>query len=450
LTILGLSSLCLWVAVVHSAQAEDWPQWFGPKRDGVWREQGILDKFPEKGPKVLWRTPLGNGFSGPAVVNGRVYVLDRQRPKDAKPIKGEGGPKSTVEGKERVLCLSTADGKVLWTHEYDCTYVGLAFPFGPRLTPIVSGGKVYTLGAMGDLLCLDAEKGKVLWSKNFPKDLKAPPPAWGWAAHPLLIGDKLYCLVGGEGSAVVAFDKDSGKELWRSLTTTEVAYSPPILVENGKHCQLIVWLSESINGLDPETGKPYWSVPYPADGQPTRPSVNIMMPRLVGNLLFVSGFYHGSLMVELDPEKLAAKVRWRSKSLNPGKSDNLHGLMTTAAVKDGYLYGVCAYGQLRCLKPETGEIVWESMEPFGGEKTNWGTFFITQQGERHFLFRDTGDLIIARLTPKGYEKIDQAHLLKATQFARGRQVVWCPPAYANRCMFVRNDEEIICVSLTAN
>src|SRR6516225_7587775 len=141
------------------AFADDWPQWLGPQRDGVWRETGILDRFPKDGPKVRWRTPLGGGYAGPAVAGGRVYVTDRVL---APGVRNPDNPfgRDKLAGKERVLCLDEATGKVLWEHAYDCTYT-ISYPAGPRTTPVVHGGKVYAVGAMGDLYCLDAGTGKV-------------------------------------------------------------------------------------------------------------------------------------------------------------------------------------------------------------------------------------------------------------------------------------------------
>jgi outer membrane protein assembly factor BamB len=430
-----------------SARADDWPQWLGPQRDGVWRETGLLDKFPKGGPKVVWRTPLENGFSGPAVADGRVYVTDRLRAKDDKgnplrPTRGGGFP-----GKERVLCLNEADGKVLWKHEYDCPYK-VYFPNGPRCTPLVHKGKVYALGAMGDLLCLDAKKGDVLWSKNLAKEYKAELPVWGFAAHPLIDGDLLYCLVGGEGSAVVALNKDTGREAWKALTCEEVGYAPPMIYEAGGKRQLIIWHTEAVNALNPATGEVYWSQPYPTTGKPKRPAVSVATPVRLGDLFYVSSFYHGGLMLKLDTKKPAAAVLWQSKD-EPRKLDGLHALVATPVLKDGHLYGICAEGELRCQKAATGEQVWQSLQVFGGEKTNYATAFLVPQGDRFFIFNDSGELILAELSPKGYKEIDRAKLLEPTYEARGRKVVWSPPAYANRCVFARNDKEIISASLAA-
>jgi len=175
-----------------AARGDDWPQWLGPKRDGVWRETGIVEKFPKGGPKVLWRTPIGGGYSGPAVAGVRAYITDRLLATDAK-NPASGFTKNEIPGKERVLCLDDATGQIIWKHDYDCNY-DMQYPAGPRTTPVVDNGKVYTLGAMGDLLCLDTANGKVLWSKNFPKDYNAPVQVWGFAAHPLLKGASFFCL----------------------------------------------------------------------------------------------------------------------------------------------------------------------------------------------------------------------------------------------------------------
>src|SRR5205814_7757935 len=133
---------------------------------------------------------------------------------------------------------------------------------GPRTTPVVADGKVYALGAMGDLFCLDANTGKVIWSKNFPKDYEADVPLWGFSSSPLLDRERLICLVGGKGSVVVAFHKDTGKEIWKALSAIEPGYAPPMIYEFGGKRQLIVWHPQAVNSLDPETGKVHWSQPY--------------------------------------------------------------------------------------------------------------------------------------------------------------------------------------------
>jgi outer membrane protein assembly factor BamB len=200
------------------AHADDWPQWMGPRRDGVWRERGLVDALPGGGLPVKWRVPVKGGYSGPAVAGGRVYLMDYERPEGD--LVNDPGSRTEIAGRERILCLDAATGKLLWKHDYDCPYA-ISYASGPRCTPTVADGLVYALGAEGNLTCLDAATGRVVWAKDFKQDYAAPTPIWGFCGHPLVEGELLICLVGGEGSVAVAFDKQTGKEQWRSLSASE-------------------------------------------------------------------------------------------------------------------------------------------------------------------------------------------------------------------------------------
>jgi outer membrane protein assembly factor BamB len=441
-----LSALTLALLLPAVVLADDWPQWLGPRRDGIWRETGLVRKFPKGGPTVLWRVPLGTGYSGPAVVGDRVYVMDRLRARDknGKPLRPT---RDGIPGKERVLCLDATSGKELWKHDYDCSYT-VSYPSGPRTTPVVRDGRVYTLGTMGDVCCLDAKTGKPHWHTNLMKtyDL-ASPPVWGYAAHLLLDGDHLYTLAGGKGSAVVALHKGTGKPVWKALNSEEVGYSPPMLVTAGGKKQLIVWLSDSLNGLNPATGEVYWTQEYPIGRSAIRPAVSIITPVPHDHLLLVSTGYHGTMAVELDRNKPAAKVLWYGKSNRMEKTEGLHSLMATPVVKDGHIYGVCALGELRCLDAKTGKRLWQTFDLTGGEKSFCGTAFLVPQGDRYVAFNDHGELILAELSPKGHKVIDRARILEPLERTRGRIVVWSHPAFARRCVFARNDKEMVCVSL---
>jgi outer membrane protein assembly factor BamB len=412
----------------------------------VWRETDLVDKFPTGGPPVVWRKPIGSGYSGPAVAGEFVYVMDRQRAldKEGKPVPDN---REGQKGTERIFCLKVSDGSLVWKHEYDCVYKQLSYNQGPRTTPMIRDGRVYTLGAMGDLYCLDAATGKPRWSKNLPQEYKTQQPVWGYAASLLLQGDLLYSLVGGEGSAVVAFNKDTGKEVWRALSSEDVCYSPPMIFQAGGKPQLVIWLSETIYGLDPATGKQYWKQAYPAEGEPMRPAVNIATPRRLGDLLFFSNAYHGPMMLKFAADKPDVSLVWKNQNKNPQKPQFLSILMPTPVLQDGHVYGVGFCGDLRCLEAATGKQLWSTYEATGGEKTDCGTAFIIPQGDRFVLFNDNGDLILANLSPKGYREIDRAHVLEPIQEARNRQVVWSHPAFAHQCVFARNEKEIVCVSL---
>ena len=434
----ALPLLCLVLAgFVHS---DDWPQWLGPQRDGVWRETGIVEKFPTNGPKVRWRVAVNAGYTGPAVANGRVYLMDRKVNTGA-PMPRTAFDRGEIPGNERVLCLNEADGKLLWEHVYDCPYT-VSYAAGPRVTPLVSGGKVYTVGTEGHLFCFDAEKGTVLWSHEYKKDFGARSPVWGFAGHPLLDGNKLICLVGGPGSVAVAFDKDSGKELWRALSAREPGYCPPTMIEAGGKKQLIIWHPQAVNSLNPETGEVYWSDPWEI-----RSGLSIATPRQAGDLLLLSSFYTSSHCYKLGAAKPDAVLHWDGNSFSEKNTKTLHSLMSTPFIEDGHIYGVCSYGQLRCLKLDTGERVWETFAATNGGPVRWGNAFIVKNGNRFFLANELGDLIIAKMTPKGYEEISRTHLVDPTNEDPRRKVVWSHPAFANKSVYARNDRELVCVSL---
>ena len=247
-----IAALCL---TPLAALADDWPGWLGPQRDGYWRETGIVDKFPAGGPKVLWRQECGMGYAGPAVSNGKVFLADRILGDGVKNPDNPFG-RSSVVGRDRLLCLQESTGKEIWKFEYPVEY-RVSYAAGPRCTPIVDGDLVYWLGTMGDLYAIDVKSGKPVWDVHARKDMGAELPQWGFAAHPLVNGDKVICLLGGsEGRGVVAFDKKTGKQIWQALTITgDPGYNSPVIFDvNGKRV-LIVWHARAVVGLDPETGK---------------------------------------------------------------------------------------------------------------------------------------------------------------------------------------------------
>ena len=440
----GIILAVLAMGCAAGLRADDWPQWLGPERDSVWREKGIVSSFPAGGPPVVWRAEIGSGYSGPAVAHGRVYVLDHQFAKASdKPT--DPFARGTIPGVERIVCLNADDGKTVWRHEYDCPYT-VSYPAGPRTTPVVSDGKVFTLGAEGNLVCLDAKAGSVVWSRDFKQDYNIKTPMWGFAGNPLLDGKKLICLAGGSGSTVVALDKSTGKEIWRALSSKEPGYCSPVIFKAGGVRQLIVWDPESVNSLDPETGEVYWSL---KSSQPIRAGMTIPTPRKMDDFLFLTCFYNGSWMLKLDASKPAATTVWQSQRVSEKNTDALHSTLSTPFLEDGYIYGVCSYGQLRCLNAATGDRIWETFNATtpDGKEMRWANAFIVKNQDRFFLFNEKGDLIIARLTPKGYDEISRAHVIEPDNHEAGRQVVWSHPAFAHRRMYVRDDHEIICVDL---
>ena len=421
--------------------ADDWPEFRGKGRLGVWNETGLVEAFPEDGLPVLWRTPINGGFTGPAVVDGRVYVTDL-RVTDRR----------TSAGFERTIALDEQTGAVLWIQEWPADYaragVGL-HAHGPAATPTVDGNQVYVLGRAGLLGALSTETGAVLWSKDFATDYQTPIDGWGMASPPIVEGDLLICLVGGEnGAHIVAFDKLTGDERWRSLNRgASHGVAPPIVIDAGGTRQLIIWDPDALVSLNPQTGEVYWQEPFTA-----YLGTNPAAPVHSGRYLLVSNFTFGSMMMELDDTRPAATVLWKGTGISEIDTDGLHALMSTPIIDGDYIYGICAYGQLRALDARTGERLWQSQEVI--ERARYATALLVRNGDRYFINNDAGELILARLTPEGYEEIDRTKLIAPTTNPGSRRkhkfVNWSQPAYANGHIYVRNDEEIIAYSLAAD
>jgi outer membrane protein assembly factor BamB len=428
--------LGLWLSTLAAAPswADDWPQWLGPRRDSVWREEGIIDRIPADGLKTRWRVPIAGGYAGPAMADGRVYVMDYVTEGDQTPNPDQ---RSALQGTERLLCLSAADGELLWKHQYECPYE-ISYPAGPRATPTVHDNRVYSLGAEGDLYCLDAASGAVVWSCNFKTRYGAKTPLWGFCGHPLVDAEKLICLVGGPDALVVAFNRENGKELWRSGNGEEIGYSAPTIVEHGNQRQLIIWHAKALTALNPETGKVLWSEPLDPNY-----GMSIVTPRQAGGLLFVGGIINKSLMVRLDDQHPQARVQWYGT--NEIGIDPVH---STPFSENGFLYGVTREGKLSAVRMDDGQVVWSHFELMPEKRrAHSGTVFVVKHQDRFFLCTDSGELVMARLSPEGYEELGRAKILEPTGDAMGRAVVWSHPAFANRCIFARNDKVIVCLSL---
>ena len=426
--------------------AEDWPQWRGPDRSAVWHETGIIDTFPADGLKVMWQAPVRSGFAGPVVADGRVFVLDWQEDPESR----------TMDGTERLVALDENTGAELWTHEWDTTYRMLqaSYAIGPRATPTVDQDRVYVVGASGMLRCIDSETGALIWQKSYIEDYDTSVSTWGIASSPLVDGDKLIAVVGGEPDAlVVAFDKRTGEELWRAVDVVgEMGYGQPMIYEAGGVRQLIVWHAAALVSLDPETGTVYWEQPWEVGM-----GMSVATPVRDGNYLLVSQFYNGSMMMRLDTDRPSASMLWKgeSRSEMPDETDGLHAMITTPVVSGDYVYGVGSYGELRGLDARTGERLWMSGEMTA--QARWGTAYMVRHGDKYFVNNDDGYLIIAKFTPEGYVEVDRTRLIEPTsrsgygpQRRFDRPVNWSHPAYANQHIVQRNDQEVRRLSLAAS
>ncbi len=425
LSLLGLPALA-----AGAAFTDDWPQWRGPNRDGVWQEKGLIDRFSGPEVPVRWRVPVANGYSGPTVARGRVYLTDKVT--EPKP-------------QERVLCFDAATGKPLWTHSYDVTYGGVGYPNGPRASVTVDGDRAYAIGAVGNFVCLDAARGTVHWSKDLDREYQIRMPIWGISAAPLVEKDLVIVYIGGATDAcLVGFDKKTGRERWRALGDRP-AYAAPVIVDQAGKRVLIAWTGDRVVGLDPATGKPYWDYAFPARRMP----IAIATPVVEKDLVFFTSFYDGALVLRLKQDAPAIEKVWQRVGANERQTDALQSIISTPIIRGGYVYGVDSYGELRCLDLRTGDRVWESQDAV--PRARWATIHFVKNGDRDWLFNERGQLIIARLAPQGYQEISRAQLLKPTlgQLQERGGVCWSHPAYAGGHVFARNDEELVCASLKA-
>ena len=424
-----MTALFFCVCTVTAVVADDWPQWRGPGRDGVWYEKGMVETFAAPVLPIKWRVEIGPGYNSPTVARGRVFVMDRvTRPHEV----------------ERVLCLDARTGKALWQHEYECRYKKVGYPAGPRAAVTVDGAYAYSFGAMANLFCLNVADGKVLWQKDLLAAYQAKTPIWGFASSPLVYKDLLIVQAGGiNGACLVAFDKSTGQEQWRTLDD-KASYSSPILVKQAGQQVLICWTGGNVVGVNPDTGRIHWQIPF----KPRKMILNIADPVVSGNFVYFSAFYDGSLLIKLDQDRLSAETVWRRIGESERNTDALHCCISTPLVTGDHIYGVDSYGELRCLDLHTGDRIWESQEAV--PRARWSNIHMVRQAGRLWLFNERGELSICRLSPQGYHEISRAKLIEPTteQLKQRNGVCWSHPAFANRCVFARNDQELVCADLS--
>jgi outer membrane protein assembly factor BamB len=300
----------------------------------------------------------------------------------------------------------------------------------------VDGDRVYFLGAEGHLACLNTADGNKVWSRELKKEYAMDSaPHWGFAAHPLIDGDLLYCVVGGKGSVAVAFDKKTGTEKWRALDAKSSGYCPPTMIEAGGKKQLLIWHPESLNSLNPLTGEVYWS-------HAMKPAydMSIIAPIKHGDYLYATALQGTSVLLKLDSSKPEVTEVWSGHGPHPDHNPPL--------IINGHIYGVDEKGHTRCFELKTGKRIWESLATApNGRPANSATGFMVQSGDHVYVMIETGELLIAKLSETGFEELDRAKILEPTSRTGNRKVVWSHPAFSGRCIFARNDQEIVCVSL---
>jgi outer membrane protein assembly factor BamB len=417
------------VALVSSPlPAADWPAWRGSRADGTWVDAPSLpDKWPAAGPRKVWSIPIGGGYAGIAVADGRIYAIDREKlagfkepPRDRKKANDGDDLDGPPEGHERVLCLEAANGKLLWSHKYPARYGDLGgYANGPRAMPTVHDGRVYTLGAVGHFHCFDAKSGRVLWAKDLRKEHKARVPMWGLAASPVIHKQLVIVHVGAEpGGCVLAFDRVTGKEVWRSLDDP-AGYCTPILADTPGQPTLIVWTPENINGIDPDSGKRFWSLPYKVTY-----GVSIATPIYRDGIAFISGYWEGSRAIRIGTAPTEHELAWEDRK-------QLCGLMAQPLYRSGHVYMIEKGRGLVCFDLKTGQRKWEDHAITPKARNPHASYVWLGNTDRILAVNSSCELILARLSPKGYAEESRVKLLDGE--------VWGHPAFARGHLYVRTD-----------
>ena len=427
------------------AENNSWNAWLGDHADSVWTQHERSMDLNKEPLKLAWKSKLGSGYSGPSMDGKSAIVMD------FTPAQGETAAanvfnRGKVIGKEAIRCFDLQTGALKWTHSYDETYT-ISYPAGPRTTPVLTEDKVITLGAEGRLSVVGKFQGNLLWEKNLKKTHQAKTPLWGFAGHPLLFEESIICLVGGkEGAGVVSFDLSTGKENWRALHLEEMGYCPPTIIQRNKQQELVIWSGDGIDSLNPRDGASYWNIPWKL-----RFALSIPTPRQYENFLYFTSFYNGSNLLNLETHP--PSIVWQTKKASEKDTTHLNSIMSTPYLHKEHIYGICSYGQLRCLEMKSGKRIWETMDATTGDdgkRERWANAFIIKNGsaDRYLLFNESGDLIDCDLSPDGYVEHGRMNLIKPNgKDLRRRPIVWSHPGMTRDYICVRNDDSIACYKL---
>jgi outer membrane protein assembly factor BamB len=395
-----------WPLATGHCSAADWPQFLGPNRNCTSSETGLRLEWPKEGPPKLWEKKLGEGFSAPVVVGEQVIVFHR------------------LEDKEVVECLEAATGKDVWRFDYKCDYRDdYNKGDGPRATPAVAGGHVYTLGADGQLHGIELATGKKVWGRSLHKDYDVRKGFFGVATSPLVEGDRVLLNVGGKNAGIVAFDAKTGKEVWKA-TNDEASYSSPVAATIGGVRHVFFFTRAGILSVDPANVQVRFSKPWRAR---INASVNAAVPVVVDDLLFISAEY-GTGAVLLEVKKDGATEVWKAP-------DVLSNHYNTSVHHGGYLYGIDGRqeggAQLRCVELKTGKVRW-THQGFGVAS------LLLAEGHLITLC-ENGELALIEATPDAFR--EKARVKVLTGPCRAEL------ALANGRLYARDNTKLICLNL---
>lgn len=392
-----------------AVRAEDWPQWRGPRGDGISRETGLAETWPAEGPKAAWSIKVGTGFASPIAVDGKVYMF-------------------AVVGEQEVLYALDADtGKTIWQQPFNAAWTSSYG--GSRATPTIEGTRIYTYGGQGDLICRELADGAIVWHVNVLQQIGATPLQWGEASSPLIDGDSIYVQGGFGGSTAVCIDKKTGKLLWKSQATGG-GYAHTILIDPEGRKQLIAFGQKAVYSVDPASGKTIWSQEWI-----TSNDVNAATPIYRdGHLFITSGYARGCMMLNVTAS--TASVMWEKKG-GSSKNPTLGSRFQPPILDGDFIYG-SSEGLLTCMSWPDGAVKWQSKDSslrlgIGGS--------LVRVGDKLIALSELGKLLLLKATPEGVEKISEARGL-----VEGRQV-WSTPLIYKGKVYLKGTDDLVCANI---
>lgn len=402
-----------WIAGERRVAAEDWPQWRGPRGDGTWQAPPLPERWPAEGLKFRWRQPMGKGYSGIAVVGTQVFTQDRP----AEPAEHE-----------RVWCGDARTGETLWQFTYPAPYGKLDYPKGPRATPTVHDGRVYVIGAVGHLFCLAADTGRQIWAVDLVGQFKAVLSTWGYSGSPVVVDDLVIVHAGAPRGCYIAFDRRTGAERWRT-GDDPLGYGTPVLTEHQGRRLMIGWTPENVVGVDPQTGEQLWAEPYKVTY-----GVSIATPIVRDGIVLVCGYWEGSKAFKLGAGPRDVELLWEENRY-------LRGLMSQPLYRDRHVYLLDKQHGLVCFELATGKMIWTDKNRLTPRDRNPQANLVwAGDSDRTIAMNAAGELVLARLSPAGYDEQSRTKLVGET---------WSHPAFAGRFVYARDDEQIVCAELHA-
>jgi outer membrane protein assembly factor BamB len=401
--------LCLCAA--QRSRAGDWPQFLGPSRDGVDAGSDLAAAWPKEGPPVVWQRTIGAGFSGPVVAGGRLVLFHR------------------LNDQEVVTGLDARTGEPKWTNSYPAAYRDdFGFDEGPRATPCVAQGRIYTFGAEGMLSCLNLTNGAMLWQVNTKDKFHPRKGFFGAACSPLVEGNAVLLNVGGaEGAGLVAFDKTTGRVLWK-CSDDEASYSSPALAAIKQRRYAFFFTRAGLVAVDPEDGKIQFHYPWRSE---MNASVNAATPLIIDDSIFLSACY-GTGAILLRARDNGVEKVWSGDHI-------LSNHYATSVFYQGFLYGIDGRADpgfrpapsLRCVEFKTGKIRWR--------EDSVGAATVLRAGDQLLILTETGELIRAPATPAAFQPADRVQIMPAT--------VRAYPALSDGFLYARSKDKIYCVNL---